>query len=72
MSEAIGLIETRGYVGLVDGILARLTEAHPGSRVVATGGLARIIAPASRFIQELAPDLTLEGLHLLWEKNRRA
>ena len=60
-----------GYVGLVDGILARLLEEYPGSRVVATGGLAKIIAPASRYIQEIDCDLTLEGLRLLWLKNRK-
>ena len=60
-----------GYVGLVDGILARLLEAYPGSRVVATGGLAKVIAPASQYIQDVAVDLTLEGLRILWLKNRK-
>lgn len=59
-----------GYVGLVDGILARLLEAQPGSTVIATGGLARVIAPASKYIQHIARDLTLEGLRLLWQMNR--
>jgi type III pantothenate kinase len=61
-----------GYIGLVDGILARLLEAHPGSTVIATGGLAKVIAPASRHIQHLARDLTLEGLRMLWLMNRKA
>jgi len=60
-----------GYVGLVDGILARLLDECPGSRVVATGGLAKVIAPSSRFIHDVAPDLTLEGLRMLWLKNRK-
>ncbi len=60
-----------GYVGMVDGILARLLEAYPGSQVVATGGLAKVIAPASRYIQDIAVDLTLEGLRILWLKNRK-
>ena len=60
-----------GYVGLVDGLLERLLEEFPGSRVVATGGLAKAIAPASRYIQDIAPDLTLAGLRLLWQKNRK-
>ena len=59
-----------GYVGLVDGILARLLEAQPGSTVIATGGLAKVIAPASKHIQHIARDLTLEGLRLLWRMNR--
>ena len=61
-----------GYVGLVDGILARLLADYPGSKVVATGGLAKVIAPASRYIQEIACDLTLEGLRILWQMNRKA
>ncbi len=60
-----------GYVGLVDGILARLLEAHPGSQVIATGGLARVISPGSRYIQHVARDLTLEGLRILWQMNRK-
>ena len=60
-----------GYIGQVDGILERLLAEYPGSRVIATGGLAKVIAPSSRFIQEVAPDLTLEGLRLLWLKNRK-
>lgn len=60
-----------GYLGQVDGILERLLAAFPGAKVVATGGLARVIAPASKYIQELALDLTLEGLRILWHKNRK-
>ncbi len=60
-----------GYVGQVDGILERLLAEQPGSAVVATGGLAKVIAPASRHIQHLEPDLTLEGLRLIWQKNRK-
>jgi type III pantothenate kinase len=60
-----------GYVGQVDGILERLLAEYPDSRVVATGGLAGVIAPSSRFIGHVAPDLTLEGLRLLWMKNRK-
>ncbi len=61
-----------GYVGLVDGILHRLQEEHPGSTVVATGGLARVIAQSSQFIQHVEPDLTLEGLRLIWQRNEQA
>ena len=63
-----------GYLGLVDGILERMLAelAADGLKpvVVATGGLAALIAPESRFIAEIAPMLTLEGLRLIHERNR--
>jgi type III pantothenate kinase len=60
-----------GYVGLVDGIIDRLIEELPEApRVLATGGLAELIAPGSRYIEEVAPDLTLEGLRIIAGRNR--
>jgi type III pantothenate kinase len=60
-----------GYVGLVDGIIARMCEAlNDPPYVLATGGLAGVIAPGSRYLNEVAPDLTLEGLRIIFERNR--
>jgi type III pantothenate kinase len=60
-----------GYVGQVDGILDRLLKELPGANIVATGGLAKALAAESKFIQHLEPDLTLDGLKILWLKNQR-
>ena len=60
-----------GYVGQVDGILERLLKELPGTTIVATGGLAKALAAESKYIQHLEPDLTLDGLKILWLKNRR-
>jgi len=62
-----------GYIGLVDGILERMIAelGHP-ARVIATGGLARQISEDSRFISEIDDMLTLEGLRILFERNRTA
>ena len=60
-----------GYIGLVDGILTKLMDEMGGDpRVLATGGLAELIATGSRFIEETDGNLTLEGLRLLHERNR--
>jgi type III pantothenate kinase len=60
-----------GFAGMVDGIVQRI-HADLGSEapVVATGGLADLIAPHARTISRIDPWLTLEGLRLIWELNR--
>lgn len=61
-----------GYIGLVDGILRRLTAEMPGlETVVATGGQAAMIAAGSEYIREVDPLLTLKGLKIIYERNRR-
>jgi type III pantothenate kinase len=61
-----------GFAGQVDGIVARIRQelAAPDAPVVATGGLAELIAPHSTTIAHVDPFLTLEGLRLVWELNR--
>jgi len=61
-----------GYLGLVDGVTKRVLDELGGGRVIATGGLAGAFAEHSVFIEEVDPDLTLKGLHLLWKRNRRS
>ena len=59
-----------GYAGLVDGLCARLKRelAYP-CRVIATGGLARLIAPQTEAIEEVDDNLTLTGLRIIFERN---
>lgn len=60
-----------GYVGLVEGIVQRMKkELSDPPKVVATGGLAGPIAEATECIHQVEPYLTLEGLRLLYERNR--
>jgi type III pantothenate kinase len=62
-----------GYVGLVEGMVARFTtELGPETRVIATGGLAEIIAQETKVISIVAPWLTLDGLRMIYELNAPA
>jgi type III pantothenate kinase len=60
-----------GYVALVEGMVARF-RAELGSKmkVIATGGLAELIAEETKVIEIVAPWLTLDGLRIIWHLNR--
>ena len=59
-----------GYVGLIEGLVARIRGEWGGSlKVVATGGLAPVYAAATDVIETVDGDLTLEGLRLIFEAN---
>ena len=61
-----------GYVGMVEGLVRRMTDELGGHAVcVATGGLADVIAPETPLIQHVDADLTLHGLRIVWERNLR-
>ncbi|MBD2848407.1 type III pantothenate kinase [Paenibacillus sp. IB182496] len=60
-----------GYAGQVDGIVKRIrSEFRVDPYVVATGGLAELIAAESETIREVDPLLTLEGLRLIYARNQ--
>jgi type III pantothenate kinase len=59
-----------GYVGLVEGMVARFRkELGPEMKTIGTGGLASVIAGQTTVIDYIAPWLTLEGLKIVWELN---
>ncbi|HVP30454.1 MAG TPA: type III pantothenate kinase [Myxococcota bacterium] len=60
-----------GYAGMVDSMVERIRgELGQDARVIATGGLAHRVASESSTIERVEPFLTLEGLRILFEKNR--
>jgi len=60
-----------GFAGVVDSLIQRIRgEFGEASRVIATGGLAHRVADESRTIERVEPFLTLEGLRIIFEKNR--
>jgi type III pantothenate kinase len=64
-----------GYVEMVDGLVRRIRASiEDGDRavVIATGGLAGVLADEATSIQHVSPDLTLHGLRLIWDRNRSA
>jgi type III pantothenate kinase len=72
-STTVGAMESGlfwGYVGMVEGLVRRMTgEVGGGAVCVATGGLAEVIAPETPLIHHVDADLTLRGLRIVWERN---
>jgi type III pantothenate kinase len=61
-----------GYVGLVEGLIKRMSDELGGNAIcIATGGLADVIAPETPLITHVDADLTLHGLRIVWERNHR-
>ena len=58
-----------GYVGLIEGLVARFKKEMGEARVIATGGLAEVIAKESTCIEVVDQWLTLEGLRIVYEMN---
>ena len=73
-SNTVGSIQSGlyyGALGMIDGITERIVaELGPQTRVIATGGQARMIARGSRYLRHIDENLTLDGLRLIWERNR--
>jgi type III pantothenate kinase len=61
-----------GYLSMVEGLIRRtLEDLGEPAPIVATGGLASVFAEDLESLHEVDPGLTLEGLRLIWERNRR-
>jgi type III pantothenate kinase len=62
-----------GYVDMVEGIVRRMRAELGGNAVVvATGGLAMLVAPETKLIEHVDGELTLRGLRMVWERNQGA
>jgi type III pantothenate kinase len=70
----VGAIESGlfyGYLGMVEGLMTRMT-AELGGRAtrIATGGLAPLVLPETQMFDAHEPDITLHGLRIVWERNK--
>jgi type III pantothenate kinase len=59
-----------GYIGLIEGLVTRIRrEIEAPAKVVATGGLAPLFSEGTEIFDRIDPDLTLDGLRMLAERN---
>jgi type III pantothenate kinase len=69
----IGAIESGlfyGYLGMVEGLMRRIAAELGGTVIgVATGGLAPLVVPETSVFESIEPDITLQGLRVIWERN---
>jgi len=62
-----------GYAALVEGMVSRLSAQFDSPpRVIATGGFASLLSEQCDTIEDVVPDLTLNGLRIIYERNRKA
>ena len=70
----VGAIESGlfyGYLGMVEGLVRRMTDELGGrATCIATGGLAPLIVPETTVFVAVEPDITLHGLRIVWERNQ--
>jgi type III pantothenate kinase len=61
-----------GYIAMIEGLVARIKHElnAPGTKVIATGGLSALFTQHTDVIDEIAPNLTLDGLRIIWEMNQ--
>ena len=60
-----------GYLGMVEGLMRRMTEELGGRATrIATGGLAPLMMPETTLFDAHEPDITLHGLRIVWERNQ--
>src|SRR5262249_10426602 len=71
-TNTVGSVQSglyHGTLGMIDGIVERLVQAlGPQTKIVATGGQARLLSRGSRYLEVIDENLTLEGLEIIWNR----